>query len=189
MKTTNFLILFLFFSLFSCKVQKKNKPLLTQIESNQPIILHINPEVKNFWMVEIPVEISLKNVTSQDYDLIIYNYYYGNKLQGNKPMLYELKNNNKKKFNLSHNNTIKKGSTLNLLLQTRHFIDTTAFSKSYFRNHSQKIDNTSDFDTIKIASLSHLKKVYPELFKDLLHSDSLSLKFYDGPKITMPVKH
>lgn len=52
MKYDNFLILFLFFSLFSCKVQKKNKPLLTQIESNQPIILHINPEVKNFWMVE-----------------------------------------------------------------------------------------------------------------------------------------
>lgn len=181
MKIYYFIVILL---LFNCKTNTATKPVLKQLKTDKPVTLHIDNSTNNISVVEIPIQVLLENSTSKPYDLIIYNYHYGNTYGGAKPLLYEAKDKTLKIFNFSKNNTIRSGESKKLLLKTQHYIDTLKFSRDYFK---KLIDNGNE-DVIVIENLDTFKSKYPKLFEDLLVSDSLSLKFFDEPRVFTPIR-
>lgn len=190
MSENTFLLLCSLLFLFSCKTPQKTGLNLKQDISSEKIIAKFD-KFKNIKLLNIPIEVTLKNESTEDFDLTSYHYIYSgfNKNKGNKPLVYFINEQKKEKFNHSKINTIKKGKNYSFLIITQHFVDSVKFPKSYFFEDSSilKPSKNNSF-SLNLGDFKNFKKNYSDLYKFLIQSDSLIFKFHNKPRITIPVE-
>ncbi|MCF6351117.1 MAG: hypothetical protein L3J23_08850 [Flavobacteriaceae bacterium] len=157
---------------------------ITQKKVNNEIIIRSANDNKNrILRIQFPNEIILTNNSSIKYDLLTINYKYNN-IPSNKNLnlgLYVNKNGTLKKV---INNKIKKISSkdsLNFILYTRHFVDSTKLTQQQFKPYIEKMLRLNK-DTLHIGTVSKFKQKHKELFEKLTKNDSISIRFLDKSK-------
>ncbi len=160
----------------SCK-QTKDIVQIEQTENELSVFLRYSEKMKSFWAINFPLQIKVKNGTSNKIKLIDFQYKYLSDKQGTFPKIYVFSESKLSQVN-SMNNVVKPNETKEYLLYTKHFIDTAKYNNRFFFESSAILDE-ENIDSVNLGRLIKFKSKYPSLSAELMKKDSLILHMYD----------
>lgn len=183
----NVILLIITFCCLGCKTTEENI-ILTQNESDEPIILRLSKKYKKIITIKLPLELKIENHSLKRNAFIRVNYNYnstqrsrsyGISLFTKKNDILEEISNNKKKEIAPFNNR-------EYVVYTAHFLDSSATTQKELKVYAEKMIKNNQ-DTLAILKKQEFKRLHKNLIKKITKNDSISIGVINGNKSRIKV--
>lgn len=185
-----FLLLF-----YNCESIKKGIR-INYLDTDMSIIIRMTKEDNSIIGIGFPKKINVENKSFFKESFVKIEYRYNNIPRERNYGIGLFEQENEILANISNNKkkTIPSKGSVNYILYTRHFVDSTKSIQQQFKPYIEKMLRLNK-DTLHIGTVTEFKKKHKELFESLTKNDSISIRFLDsstksglGERLAVPVK-
>ncbi|MCF6350606.1 MAG: hypothetical protein L3J23_06185 [Flavobacteriaceae bacterium] len=163
--------------LFLVACQSTEKIKVEQVDTNLPVILRLRNDTNTIWVISFPIKVKITNTSFKERIFGSYKYEYSkDNLKGTSSTLYLKKDDKLIKKGISKYKYIKRYNSKEYIVYSRNFVDTTKFSRLYFKKYTDKMHSLNQ-DTLVVGSLKEFKKKHYKLVKYLLEKDTIKINF------------
>lgn len=182
----------------SCNSNSQKHLEINQKNTELPIIFRLAKDDNNRLIrVQFSREIQIQNKSLFKESFVKIEYHYNETVPVGRDLgigLFEYDFDNLKSISTRGKKNIPSKSSVNYILYTRHFLDSTKSVQQQFKPYIEKM-LSSGKDTLHIGTVAEFKKKHKELFESLTKNDSISIRFLDsstksglGERIAVSVK-
>lgn len=148
---------------------------IKQLKANQPIILKYNKKYNKVTRILLPVKLSIKNKSDKDSYFTSLKYKYGLNSGSLGVSVFKENNNQLIKLKMASKKRIPANGVNEIIIYTRHRIDTNALAQKKFQPYLIVNQNN---DSLIIDNYNYFKEKNSSFLKKITTNDSISLNMW-----------